>query len=261
MKKIKPITSSQRHTLLCSKESLYKGKSIKNLITYKYRQSKNNLGRVTVLNRCRGAKKMYRSINFKHFFKQNFQILRLEYDPNRSGYIMLIKKDKKLSYILAPEGIKINKMLYTSKVTKIGSRFKLKYIPTGVPIYNLELKTTKGGQISRSGGNSTTILSKDKDKIFLKMCSREIRIFNTFCYATIGIVSNAENKNIKNGKAGRMTWKGFKATVRGVAKNPFDHPHGGGEGKSGGGRHPVNRYGKLTKGKKTRRGNKSYKYN
>jgi len=259
MKNLRPVTSSQRHAILNDKRGIYSGRPSYKLISYnKLSYNRNNLKKITVKNRSTGRKNLYRLINFKHLFRNKFIFLRLEYDPNRTGYISLIKIDNKLAYILSPEGIELYSNNTNKKILRIGSSISLDHIPSGMPIYNIELKKSKGGQFTRSSGGSSLIIGKDINKVFVKLCSGEIRIMHKQCMTTIGIVSNVKNKNIKYGKAGRMIWKGFKSKVRGVAKNPIDHPHGGGEGKSGCGRQPVNSNGVFSKGMRIKKSKKYY---
>lgn len=259
-KKLKPTNPSQRHAIIACRKNIHRGSPLKNLTTSKNLLSRNNMGKRTVVGKISGSKKIYRLVDFKCSFKNSFRFLRLEYDPNRSGYIALIKQGDNISYILSPEGVDIGTNISPNKkIIKIGNTIKLKYIPIGIPLYNIEIKKCKGGQMARSAGNSVTIISKEKNKVFVKMCSGEIRIFSKYCHATIGVVSNVNNKNLMMGNAGRMLWNGIKPRSRGVAKNPVDHPHGGGEGKSGGGRDPVSRTGVLSKGRRTRN-NKRYNF-
>ena len=259
-----PITPSQRQLILVDKKHLWKGKPKKELtITRHSKGGRNNLGRITVFGRSRGTKRKYRIIDFKRLKSIEAVVERLEYDPNRSAYIALIKYDDgEYSYIIAPEGIKIGDKILSSDNAeiKIGNCLPLKNIPVGTSVHNVELKPGKGGQIARSAGTSVKVVSKDAGKASIKLSSGEVRIVEASCKATIGVISNSDNKNIKLGKAGRKRWLGFRPKVRGVAKNPVDHPHGGGEGKSSGGRHPVTRWGKPTKGFKTRNNKRTDKF-
>lgn len=187
----------------------------------------------------------------------------MEYDPNRSGYIALIKfSDGKYSYILAPEKLKVGSCVISSVNTEIsvGNCLQLKNIPIGTLVNNVELKPKKGAQLARSAGSFALITSKEFNKVFIKLRSGEVRFVDETCKASIGVVSNSDRKNINLGKAGRKVWLGFRPKVRGVAKNPVDHPHGGGEGKTSGGRHPVTAWGKSTKGLKTRNNKRTNKY-
>jgi large subunit ribosomal protein L2 len=225
--------------------------------------ARNNYGHITVRGRKKGAKKSYRVIDFKRNMSSIANVKSIEYDPNRSSYIALIQySDGIYSYILSSKNLQIKDRLISSNKAEIidGNCLILKYIPLNIPVHNIELKVGKGGQISRSAGSFSVIISKKDKYAFLKMKSGEIRRINIQCRATIGIVSNNENKNNKLNKAGDRRFLGFKPKVRGVAKNPIDHPHGGGEGKTSGGRHPVTKYGICTKGFKTRKNKSTEKY-
>jgi len=258
LKKYRPITPGTRQLIINDKSMLWKGDPIKKLTVNKESKgSRNNMGRITVRGRSKGLKKRFRIIDFSKRQHGVYIIIRIEYDPNRSSHIALVKSESKrnLHYIIATNKMKINSRIEISNKQdiRIGNCMILKNIPIGVHINNLELDPNKGSQIARSAGSSAMIVSKKNDKIYVKLNSGEIKIFNQLCKATIGTVSNIENKNIKFGKAGRKIWIGKKSRVRGVAKNPIDHPHGGGEGKTSGGRHPVTPWGKPTKGYKNNR--------
>jgi large subunit ribosomal protein L2 len=182
-------------------------------------------------------------------------VTRLEYDPNRTAFIALIEyADKTVSYILAPQDLKVGDKVSSGPDAdiRVGNALPIKRIPVGTIVHNVELKRGKGGQLARSAGNSAEIVGKSGEYAQVKLSSGEIRLVFSECYATIGVVSNPDQKNVQIGKAGRNRWLNKKPAVRGVAKNPVDHPHGGGEGKTSGGRHPVTPWGKSTKGKKTR---------
>jgi len=257
--KFKPVTPSRRHLVLTSKKSLWKGKPLKTLTVGQHSTGgRNNIGRSTCIGKSR--KKTYRMIDFIRKDSVKSQVVRLEYDPNRSAHIALLKHDNNSnSYILAPNGI--GKMVSSGNKTEleIGNCMQLRYIPVGTAIHNIEMKPGKGGQIARSAGSYATISNKEGNKVYLKMRSGEVRILEADCKGTIGIVSNIDHQNIKHGKAGRKRWLGHRPKVRGVAKNPVDHPHGGGEGKSSRGRHPVNKNGLPTKGYKTRKNKRTNK--
>jgi len=259
-----PTTPSQRNLVLLNNSKLWKGKPLKKLTRGKNSKGgRNNLGRTTVFGKSRGTKKSYRIIDFKRNNTSPALVERLEYDPNRSANIALLKHhDKSYSYIIAPENLKIGQQVVSSPSAEIavGNCLPLKNIPIGMPINNVELKAKKGSQLSRSAGSFATIVSKDSGKISIKLSSGEVRSVSDHCRATIGVVSNLDNKNVKLGKAGRKRWLGLKPKVRGVAKNPVDHPHGGGEGKTSGGRHPVTRWGVPTKGYRTRNNKRTDKY-
>jgi len=209
------------------------------------------------------TKKLYRFVDFKRDkFDVEAVVERIEYDPNRTAFIALIKYDDGVySYIIAPNKLKIGDKVKSSKDKtldiNVGNAMPLKFIPIGTIIHNIELKAGRGGAVSRSAGSYSQLVGKDNGYALIKMQSGEIRMFLLDCMATIGAVSNSDNKNTSIGKAGRKRWLGIRPTVRGVAMNPVDHPHGGGEGKTSGGRHPVSPTGVLAKGKKTRSKKKS----
>ena len=211
-----------------------------------------------------GAKRKYRVIDFKrNKFDVQGEVIRNEYDPNRSSFISLIKySDGELKYIIAPYKLNVGDRVISSNTADIaiGNCLPLKNIPIGTSIHNIELKPGAGGQLARSAGTSGQIVSKEDVFVQIKQSSGEIRLINRNCLATIGVVSNIDNKNIKLGKAGRKRYLGFRPKVRGVVMNPVDHPHGGGEGRTSGGRHPVTPWGKSTKGKKTRNNKKTNVY-
>ncbi len=259
-----PVTPSQRQLVLVDKSGLWKGAPIKGLVKGKNSSGgRNNLGRITVYGKSRGAKKKYRIIDFKRTKELSATVERFEYDPNRSANIALIKyDDNEYSYIIALENLKIGDKIISSNSAEIaiGNCMQLKNIPVGIVISNIELKPNKGAQLARSAGTSATIVNKDSGKVSIKLRSGEVRIVEGECKATIGTVSNADKKNVKLGKAGRKRLLGFRPKVRGVAKNPVDHPHGGGEGKTSGGRHPVSAWGKPTKGFKTRNNKRTDKF-
>jgi large subunit ribosomal protein L2 len=208
-----------------------------------------------------GAKRKYRIIDFKrNKFDISCEVIRNEYDPNRSAFISLVKYDDgEFRYIISPQKILIGEKIISSKNAEIkeGNCLPIKNIPIGTNIHNIELKPGAGGQLARSAGTSAQIMSKEDVFVQIKLVSREIRLINKNCLATVGVVSNSDNKNIKLGKAGRNRYLGVRPKVRGVVMNPVDHPHGGGEGRTSGGRHPVTPWGKPTKGKKTRNNKKT----
>ena len=262
MKNFRPYTSTKRHAVLTDKQNLWKGSSEKSL-TKKYISSagRNNSGRITSRHRGGGHKKKYRIIDFKrNKFDVSASVIRIEYDPIRTAHIALIEyEDKTKSYIIAPDKLKIgDKVQSGEKVDiRVGNSMPLKNIPVGTVIHNIEMKPGKGAQIARSAGSSVSLLAIDSGKAIIKLKSGEIKTVDENCFATIGTVSNLENKNIKIGSAGRKRWLGFRPKVRGVAMNPIDHPHGGGEGRTSGGRHPSTPWGKPTKGYKTRKNKKT----
>ena len=262
LKILKPTTPGQRGTVLVSKSHLWKGEPYKSLLKPKKSSGgRNNQGRITSRRMGGGVKRKYRSIDFKrNKFDMAAEVVRIEYDPNRSAFISLIKyQDGEFRYILSPQNIKIGDKLISGQNVEIkeGNCLPLKNIPVGTSVHNIELKPGAGGQLSRSAGSSVQIVSKEDLYVQLKLVSGEIRLINKNCLATIGLVSNPDNKNKKLGKAGRNRYLGRRPKVRGVVMNPVDHPHGGGEGRTSGGRHPVTPWGQSTKGKKTRTNKKT----
>lgn len=260
LKKYNPTTPSQRGLISVDKSDLWKGGPVKQLAHgISKTGGRNNRGRITSRHIGGGHKRLYRLIDFKrNKFDSVATIERIEYDPNRTAYIALLKyEDGALSYILAPaklkQGDKVVSGLGSDVDIKIGNALPLKNIPVGTVVHNVEMKPGKGGQIARSAGTSVSLAGKDSGYAQLKLASGELRVVPLECMATIGTLSNADKKNTTIGKAGRNRWLGNRPHVRGVAMNPIDHPHGGGEGKTSGGRHPVTPWGKKTKGKKTRK--------
>jgi|TARA_B100001741_G_scaffold302199_1_gene291095 large subunit ribosomal protein L2 len=257
LKSYKPNTPGQRGLVLVSRESLWSGKPEKTLtIGLTKSGGRNNKGRVTARRRGGGHKRLYRMIDFKrNHYEIPAKVERIEYDPNRSAFIaLLLYNDGKKSYILAPQRLAVGDTVVSSAKADIkpGNALPLANIPVGTIIHNVELKPGKGGQIARSAGTYVQLVGRDQSYSILRLNSGEQRMTRSECMATIGAVSNPDNKNIKLAKAGRSRWLGRRPSVRGVAMNPIDHPHGGGEGKTSGGRHPVTPWGKPTKGKKTR---------
>jgi large subunit ribosomal protein L2 len=265
LKTFNPITPSLRELVQVDKTNLWKGKPYKPLVQGLSKTGgRNNSGRTTAWHRGGGHKRLYRVIDLKRT-KLNVEakVERIEYDPNRTAFIALIKYDDgEYSYILAPQKLGIGDKVISSDAAdiKIGNCLPLKNIPVGTTIHNVEMKPGKGGQIARSAGCSVYLVGKDAGHAQIKLRSGEIRIVSLECVATIGVVSNPDQQNISIGKAGRNRWKGWRPHVRGVAMNPVDHPHGGGEGKTSGGRHPVTPWGFPTKGKKTRKNKLTSKY-
>ena len=257
LKIFKSYTKSTRGTVLVDRKNLWKGKSLKSLTIGKHSTGgRNNLGRITSRSKGAGHKQKYREIDF-YRKKDNLKakIERIEYDPNRSAHVALIKyEDGLMSYILAPNKIKIGDEVVSgkNKEIEIGNCMPLSDIPTGTDIHNIELYPKGGGKLARSAGSSAQISGKDENYCIIKLSSGEIRKIINTARATIGSVSNTDHQNIKIGKAGRNRWKGRRPSVRGVAMNPVDHPHGGGEGKTSGGRSPVSPWGQSAKGLKTR---------
>ena len=261
LKRYKPTTPSQRGLILVDRSTLWKGKPVKSLtegITGK--GGRNNTGRITARRRGGGHKRRYRKVDFKrHKAEMQATVERLEYDPNRSAFIALIKyNDGELAYILAPQRLTVGDAVISGERCDIkpGNAMPMENIPVGTIIHNIEMRPGKGGQIARAAGTYAQLVGKDSGYAQLRLSSGEARMVAATGMATIGAVSNPDNKNIKKAKAGRNRWLGKRPSVRGVAMNPVDHPHGGGEGRSSGGRHPVTPWGVPTKGKRTRRGKK-----
>jgi len=263
IKNYKAITPSLRQLKLVDRSDLWKSSPLKILTTNVAVQAgRNNQGHITVRHKSGGHKKSYRIIDFRrNKYDIEAAVERIEYDPNRTAFIALIKYvDGVYSYIIAPHKLKVADKLMSSRQLidiKIGNAMPLSVIPIGSIIHNIELKPGCGAAISRSAGAYSQLVGKDGGYALVKMQSGEIRLFLLDCMAVIGSVSNLDNKNVSIGKAGRSRWMGIRPTVRGVAMNPVDHPHGGGEGRTSGGRHPVSPHGKSAKGKKTRSRKKS----
>lgn len=265
LKYFKPDTPAKRGLVQVDRSQLWKGKPEKSLaIGLNKTGGRNNFGRITSWRKGGGHKRTYRVIDFKRSKSEIGAVVeRVEYDPNRTAFIALIKyEDGVLSYILAPTGLKVGDAVFSGVGAdiKIGNALPLKSVPVGTIVHNVELKPGKGGQLARAAGSSVQIAGKDSGKVLLKLRSGEVRLVEDSCCATIGVVSNADHQNIKVGKAGRSRWKGIRPIVRGVAMNPVDHPHGGGEGRTSGGRHPVTPWGKSTKGKKTRKNKRTDRF-
>ena len=265
LKIFKSYTKSTRGTVLVDRKNLWKGTSLKSLTAGRHSTGgRNNLGRITSRSKGSGHKHKYREIDFfrrKDDIKAKVE--RIEYDPNRSAHVALIKyEDGVMNYILAPKNIKKGDEIISGRNKKIetGNCMQLSDIPTGTDIHNIELQPNTGGKLVRSAGASAQISGMDDNYCIIKLNSGEIRKIINTSRATIGSVSNPDHQNIKIGKAGRNRWKGKRPSVRGVAMNPVDHPHGGGEGKTSGGRSPVSPWGKSAKGLKTRRNKRSNKF-
>jgi large subunit ribosomal protein L2 len=257
LKSYKPVTSSQRGLVLVDRSELWKGKPVKSLTEGKNAKGgRNNTGRVTMRHRGGGHKQRYRLVDFKRRkFDVSATVERLEYDPNRSAFIALIKyADGELNYILAPQRLTQGDAVVSGERCDIkpGNAMPMENIPVGTIIHNIEMRPGKGGQIARAAGTYAQLVGKDAGYAQLRLSSGEARMVPAKCMATIGAVSNPDNKNINKAKAGRNRWLGKRPSVRGVAMNPVDHPHGGGEGRTSGGRHPVSPWGVPTKGKRTR---------
>ncbi len=265
LKKYNPTTPSQRGLIRVDRSELWKGRPEKSLTKGLTKTGgRNNTGRITSRHIGGGHKKLYRLVDFKRNKMDCPAVIeRIEYDPNRTSYIALIKyEDGTLSYILAAAKMKAGDQVISSASAdiKIGNCLPLKNIPVGTIVHNVEMKPGKGGQIARSAGSSVSLVGKDSGYAQIKLSSGELRLVPLDCMATIGVLSNADKKNTIVGKAGRSRWLGKRPHVRGVAMNPVDHPHGGGEGKTSGGRHPVTPWGKPTKGKKTRKNKLTSKF-
>ncbi len=265
LKTFKPYTKTTRGTVLASKEGLWKGKPHKPLTSANYSsKGRNNYGRITSRNHGGGHKHKYRHVDFyRKKINSTANVERIEYDPNRSCHIMLVKfEDGEMFYYLAPQNIKIGETIQNgpNSEIKVGNCLPLQDIPVGINIHNVEINPGGGGKIARSAGTSVTISGIDGNYSIIKMTSGEVRKIDSRSLATIGVLSNPDQKNIKIGKAGRSRWLGIRPHTRGVVKNPVDHPHGGGEGKSAGGRHPVSPKGQSAKGLKTRDNKRTDKF-
>ncbi len=265
LKNYNPTSPGRRQLVLIDRSELWKGKPVKKLTTGLNRSGgRNNRGRMTARAIGGGHKRLYRLVDFKRKkFDVEAVVERIEYDPNRTAFIALITySDGEQSYILAPQRLKIgDKVISGERVdVKPGNAMPLSSIPVGTIVHNVELKPGKGGQLARSAGCYIQVLGRDQGYTILRLFSGEQRRVLGTCMATIGAVSNADNSNQNLGKAGRARWKGMRPQTRGVAMNPVDHPHGGGEGKASGGRHPVTPWGKPTKGKRTRSNHTTDKY-
>ena len=262
LNKFKPITPGLRGTVLVSKKNLSKERPVKSLTKAIHSTGgRNNQGKITSRRMGGGVKKKYRLIDFKRSKTDKFaEVVRNEYDPNRSAFISLLKyEDGELSYIISPKNIKIGDKVISGQNVSIknGNCLPINNIPVGTNVHNIELKPGGGAKLIRSAGSSAQIVSKEDQYVQVKLISGEIRHINRNCKATVGEVSNPDQKNIKLGKAGRKRYLGFRPKVRGVVMNPVDHPHGGGEGRTSGGRDPVTPWGVSTKGKKTRNNKKT----
>ncbi len=258
LKQFRPTSPGRRQLVIVDRAELYKGKPVKGLTEGLTKSGgRNNMGRVTAFRHGGGHKRTYRMIDFKRRkWGMEAVVERLEYDPNRTAFIALIKyKDGELAYILAPQRLKAGDTVIAGEKVDVkpGNAMPLKAIPVGTIVHNVELKPLKGAQMARSAGTYAQVVGRDTGYAQLRLASGEVRMVQDVCMATIGAVSNPDNMNEVWGKAGRTKWLGRKPSVRGVAMNPVDHPHGGGEGKTSGGRHPVTPWGKKTRGPKTRK--------
>ncbi len=258
LKSFSPTTPSLRGLISVDRGELWKGKPEKSLTRgFCSSGGRNNKGRITSAHRGGGHKKRYRFVDFRRRqFDSVARVKRLEFDPNRSAFLALLEYEGgEKSYILAPQHLKVGTQVLSSQEPldiKVGNATMLKYIPTGVVVHNVELNPGQGGKMVRSAGTFSQVLGKSGGYVQIRLSSGEQRLVQENCMATIGSVSNPDNANKTLGKAGRSRWLGRRPVVRGVAMNPVDHPHGGGEGRTSGGRHPVTPWGKPTKGYKTR---------
>jgi large subunit ribosomal protein L2 len=266
LKTFNPVTPSLRQLVLVDRGELYKGKPVKALTEGKIGTGgRNNLGRVTVRFRGGGHKQAYRYVDFKRREHpgEAATVERIEYDPNRTAFIALIRfPDGELSYILAPQRLATGDQVVSGDQVDIkpGNAMPIGNMPVGTIIHNIELKLGKGGALARSAGTYAQIVARDQGYVTVRLNSGEQRLVHGRCYATVGAVSNPDHMNISIGKAGRNRWLGKRPHNRGVAMNPIDHPHGGGEGRTSGGRHPVTPWGKPTKGAKTRSNKRTDKF-
>lgn len=265
IKKLSPTSPARRYQTYLTNDDLTTDKPYKPLLETKKRTSgRNNLGRMTVRHRGGGHKRHYRIIDFKRD-KTGIpgKVATIEYDPNRSARIALVNyADGEKRYIIAPVGLQVGQTILSGPEADIltGNALPIKNIPLGTQIHNIELKPGKGAQMARSAGSFAQLVAKEGGMAQLRLPSGEIRRVSVDCMATVGQVGNVEHENVSVGKAGRTRWKGVRPTVRGVAMNPVDHPHGGGEGKTSGGRNPVTPWGQPTRGYKTRNNKRTDKF-
>ncbi len=264
LRKFNPTSPSRRGLVVVDRSDLWKGGPEKSLTEgLNSHGGRNNNGRITMRHRGGGAKKLYRKIDFRRTkFDIEAKVERLEYDPNRTAFIALVKYlDGELSYVLAPQRLKVgDKIISGERVdVKPGNAMRLKSMPIGAIVHNVEMKPGKGGQIARSAGAYAQLVGRDAGMAQIRLQSGEVRLVPGECMATVGAVSNPDHLNETVGNAGRQRRMGNRPSVRGVAMNPIDHPHGGGEGRTSGGRHPVTPWGKPTKGHKTRNNKRTNK--
>ena len=257
LKHYNPTSPGVRGLVLVDKSQLWKGKPVKALTEGKLKTGgRNNKGHVTSRGIAGGHKQKYRYVDFKRRkWDVDGTVERLEYDPNRTAFIALIRyADDELAYIIAPQRLAVGDKVIAAKKTDVkpGNAMELGQMPVGTIVHNVEMKPLKGGQIARSAGTYVQVVGRDRGMVIVRLGSGEQRYIQSACMATVGAVSNPDNQNTNLGKAGRNRWKGIRPLTRGVAKNPVDHPHGGGEGRTSGGRHPVTPWGKPTKGARTR---------
>src|SRR6056297_2013796 len=265
LKSYKPTTPGQRGLVLIDRSELWKGRPVKSLTEGLTKKAgRNNTGRITMRRRGGGAKRLYRIVDFKRTkFDMQAVVARIEYDPNRTAFIALIQyEDGEQAYILAPQRLGVgDKIVAGAKVdVKPGNAMPFSGLPIGSIVHNIELKPGKGGQIARAAGTYAQFVGRDGGYAQIRLSSGELRMVRQECMATVGAVSNPDHQNQDFGKAGRTRWQGKRPSVRGVAMNPIDHPHGGGEGRTSGGRTPVTPWGKDTKGRRTRKNKATQKY-
>ena len=265
IKKAKPSSAGRRHLVQIKNSDLHKGAPVAALVEKKSKSGgRNNHGRITSRHIGGGHKQHYRRIDFKrNKYGVPGKVERLEYDPNRSAHIALILyKDGERRYILAPRNVTVGTEVVSGEHAPIkpGNAMPLRSVPVGSTVHNIELKPGKGGQVARSAGTSAQLVAREGSYALIRLKSGEMRRVLADCRATLGEVSNSEHSLRQLGKAGATRWKGVRPTVRGVVMNPIDHPHGGGEGKTSGGRHPVTPWGVPTKGYKTRKNKRTDKY-
>jgi len=265
LKKFKPRTASTRQLIQVERKDLHKGAPEKTLLAGKKKSGgRNNYGRITTRHRGGGHKQKYRIIDWKRSkFGVEGTVARLEYDPNRTAFIALVEySDGEKAYILAPQRLQAGDKIVADEKADIkpGNAMPLRAMPVGTIVHNIEMKPGKGGQMCRSAGTYAQLVARDQGYAQVKLASGELRMVRQECIATVGAVSNPDHMNTNDGKAGRSRWKGKRPTVRGVVMNPVDHPHGGGEGRTSGGRHPSTPWGKPTKGYKTRKNKATDKY-
>src|SRR6267378_2693066 len=265
LKHYKPTTPGQRQLVLVDRSALYKGEPVKALTTGKVSSGgRNNNGRITVRFRGGGHKRALRTVDFKRSkHDQPARVERIEYDPNRTAFIARVKyADGEQAYILAPQRLAQGDTVVSGEHADVkpGNAMPVGNVPIGTIVHNVEIKVGKGGQIARSAGTYAQIVGRDGQYVILRLNSAEQRLVHGRCMATIGAVSNPDNMNVSIGKAGRKRWIGRMPHNRGVSMNPIDHPHGGGEGRTSGGRHPVTPWGFPTKGKKTRKNKSTQKF-
>ena len=259
-----PTSPGRRGLVTVDRSELWKGRPVKSLVHFKKKTGgRNAQGRVTCRSRGGGVKQLYRVIDFNRNPGEKkivaSRVERLEYDPNRSAFLALLSRNNSegppsLSYIISSSGMKVGHTVYAGEGCEIreGNSLPLSRIPSGTFVYNIELKIGKGAQVARSAGTYAQVMGKELDYVLLRLPSGEVRKVHKNCWATVGVVSNADHRNISLAKAGRNRWLGRRPHVRGVAMNPVDHPLGGGEGRTSGGRHPVSPQGQNAKGLRTR---------